>query len=162
VLGRLGDVPVFENLYSDTGLLLGWLTFTNGTVQANMPLAWIKPVSHSGLYPSGFTNLLIVVASGWTNPPPKDVLSDGTLMISDIDLAFTVSISNNEVIKESGTPTNSLAGAINPKTGLMTITFGNGDGKATTKGYGAVLQDSTNAGGYYLTKTNAGGIWVTN
>jgi hypothetical protein len=51
-----------------------------------------------------------------------------------------------------------LTGTIAPKTGLLTLTYGNGAGKSTTTGYGTVLQDSTNGGGYFVTKTNAGSI----
>ena len=65
---------------------------------------------------------------------------------------------NNELVKLRGDPTNSLTGLINPKTGLLTITFGNGTGKATTVGKGAVLQNVTNAGGFFLGKTNGGSI----
>jgi hypothetical protein len=51
-----------------------------------------------------------------------------------------------------------LTGSINPKTGLLTVTFGNGAGRATTAGKGAVLQHETNAAGFFLGKTNAGSI----
>jgi hypothetical protein len=51
-----------------------------------------------------------------------------------------------------------LTGTIAPKTGLLQITFGNGAGKATTVGVGAMLQNSTEGGGYFVTKTNAGAI----
>ena len=52
--------------------------------------------------------------------------------------------------------TNSLRGTLNPKTGALKLIFGDGDGKAT--GYAAFLQDQTNAGGYFVTKTGAGFI----
>jgi len=51
-----------------------------------------------------------------------------------------------------------LTGTIAPKTGLLQISFGNGARKATTASFGAMLQDSTNGGGYFVTKTNAGAI----
>ena len=65
---------------------------------------------------------------------------------------------NNDLVKLVGSPTNSLTGSINPKTGLLTITFGNGAGKATTAGTGAVLQNANTSAGYFLGKTNAGSI----
>jgi hypothetical protein len=65
---------------------------------------------------------------------------------------------NNAIAKLPGSPTNSLTGTINPKTGLLTITIGNGIRKATTSGAGTILQTSTNGGGYFLGKTNAGVI----
>jgi hypothetical protein len=166
-LGVLGDVPVYASLYGNTGLVLGWLGLSNGTVQAETSMAWIKPAVRSGTYyKEGFTNNLLVTGSGWTNPPAKVSavsLLDGSLTITNtsLDLDFTVSITNNTVVKVSNATTNatnSLTGTIAPKTGLLTITFGNGAGKATTIGYGAILQDSTNGAGYFVTKTNAGAI----
>ena len=46
-----------------------------------------------------------------------------------------------------------LSGSINLKTGLLTVTLGNGADKTT--GYGVILLNATNGGGYLLTKTNA-------
>jgi hypothetical protein len=91
------------------------------------------------------------------------VLPSGALVISSasLDLTNIVAIATNTVVKEPGSPANSLMGTINPKTGLLTITFGDGSGKATATGFGAVLQNSTNAGGYFLTKTNAGSILLS-
>jgi hypothetical protein len=49
-----------------------------------------------------------------------------------------------------------LGGSINATTGLLKVTFG--DNNKETTGYGAVLQNQTNAGGYFLTTSNAGAI----
>jgi len=165
-LGVLGGVPVYANLYSKAGLLLGWLGLSNGAVVAETSMAWIKPAARTGIYTEGFTNYLSVTGSGWTNPPAKVSavsLLYGSLTITNtsLDLDFTVAITNDTVIKISSATTNSLTGTIAPKTGLLTITFGNGTGKATTIGYGAILQDAINGGGYFVTKTNAGTILLT-
>jgi hypothetical protein len=169
-LGVLGDVPVYASLYGNTGLLLGWLGLSNDTVEAETPMAWIKPAARSGVYyAEGFTNYLMVTGSGWTNPPARMSavsLTNGSLTISNtsLDLEFTISNTNNTLVKVSSATTNatnSVTGTIAPKTGLLTITFGNGTGRATTIGYGAILQDSTNGGGYFVTKTNAGAILLT-
>jgi hypothetical protein len=163
-LGLYGDLPVYANLYGKAGLLLGWLGLSNGAVAAPTPMTWIKPAAKSGIYTAGLTNLLLVTGSGWTNPPAKTSavsLADGALTISNTSLTldFAVAITNNTVVKASNnTTTNSLTGTIAPKTGLLQITFGNGAGKAATVGFGAMLQDSTNGGGYFVTKTNAGAI----
>jgi len=53
-----------------------------------------------------------------------------------------------------------LTGSINRTNGLLTIKFGNGAGKATTTGKGAVLQNVNSAGGFFLGKTNAGSIFL--
>jgi hypothetical protein len=64
-------------------------------------------------------------------------------------------------VSSNGSPSNSLTGAINPKYGLWTIAFGNGLGRATTHGLGALLQDTANAGGFFLETTDAGSITLT-
>jgi hypothetical protein len=76
-LGQLGDVPLFANLYGNTGLVLGWVGLSNGTINAETPLAWIKSPSSSGPFANGFTNFLYVIPSAWTNLP-QDVSPDAT------------------------------------------------------------------------------------
>jgi hypothetical protein len=158
------DVPVYVSLYAKTGLLFGWLNLTNlDNTNAADELMWIKetPAHPTLLFPDGFTNLLLTAGSLWTNPGVITLSPSNTLAISnaDLDLNYTVAIDdNNKLVNASNTPTNSLTGTINLKTGLLQVTFGNGDGRATTRGYGAMLQNTTNAGGYFVTKTNAGSI----
>jgi len=166
-LSGKGDLPVYGNLYGSTGLLLGWIGLESGSPTGN--LAWIKQASHSSaLYTNGFTNLVSVQGSPWTNPPPHTAALDlplGQLEISGgsllSPLSFNVAMSNNNtLVKLAGSPTNSLTGTNNPKTGLLTITFGNGSGKATTVGTGVILQNATNARGFFLGTTNAGGFFL--
>jgi hypothetical protein len=159
-LGVSNDVPVYVKLYSNAGLLLGWLGLSNQSVLAETPLAWIKPAAHSGIYNAGFTNLLSVTGSVWTNPPAH-TLETGTLTVANAaptNLDFNISITNNTIVKEGNSPTNSLTGTITAKTGLLQISFGNGKGKATTPGYGVILQNAAIGGGYFVTSTNAGAI----
>jgi uncharacterized repeat protein (TIGR03803 family) len=161
-----GDVPFYVSLYNNTGLLLGWLN-VNGGLSANN-LWWVKTSSKAALYPNGFTNSITdIPTSAWTEPPAS-YLTDGSLTVTEVSypmslslLDFIVSITNSTLLKETGSTTNSLAGIFYPKTGLLQITFGNGAGKATTKGYAAILGDSTNGGGYFVTGTNAGTITLT-
>ncbi len=164
-----GDVPVYVTLYTNTaraepGLLLGWINLTN--LQAAAPsntLTWIKQASSSsGLYTNGFTNFLSSQGALWTNPPAKASpisLTNGQLVISNagLSLDFTnVSVTNNILTNLGVLPTNFLSGSVNPKTGFLTFTFGNGNAMATNRASGAFLQNTTNAGGFFLTTTNAG------
>jgi hypothetical protein len=160
-----GDVPVYSgSLYGNTGLLLGWINMTNLLAGApSNTLTWIKKASRSyPPYTNGFTNTLVVQGAVWTNPPPKSsaiVLPEGQLIISNagLFLDFTVAITSNyTLVKLGAAPTNSLTGTNAPKTGLLTVTFGNGSGKSVTQGFGAVLQSQTNGGGFFLGTTNAG------
>ena len=154
-----GDLPLYASLYGNAGLMIGWLNLNNGLTAPN--LWWIKPASSTTLlYSNGFTNIVTnVLTSAWT-VPPANYLPSAALTISNTSLGldFAIAITNSTLLKQAGSPTNSLKGTFSPKTGLLKITFGNGAGKATTSGYAAILQDSTNGGGYFLTKTNAGAI----
>jgi hypothetical protein len=161
-----GVFPLYASLDLGSGLLMGWLDFSTvpqGTI-------WrIKEASPIGaLYREGFTNMVSALSSAWTNLSPGQpaVASTNGLIISEGGLAaplvFTVEINDkNELVKISGA-TNSLSGAVNPTNGVLRITFGNGVGKATTKGVGVLLQTSNFAGGSFLGATNAGEIILTN
>ncbi len=168
-----GDLPVYVTLYTNSfhaepGLLLGWLNLTN--LQAAAPsnaLTWIKESSAaSALYTNGFTNLLSSQGALWTNPPAHASaisLTNGQLVISNLGLFlnFTnVAVSNNILTNLGVLPTNFLSGSVNPKTGLLTFTFANGNGAATNRASGAFLQNTTNAGGFFLTPTNAGAFML--
>jgi hypothetical protein len=164
-LSGAGDLPVYGNLYSSKGLVLGWIGLESGSPFGN--LTWIKPASRStALYTNGFTNQVVVEGSPWTNRSPHTAainLPLGKLDISggnlSLPLSFDVALSNNNaLVKLPGSPTNSLTGSINPKTGLLTVTFGDGIGKATVMGHGAAMQNSNAAAGFFLGKTNAGSI----
>jgi uncharacterized repeat protein (TIGR03803 family) len=160
-----GDVPVYAGLYGNSGLLFGWINVTNlGAAAPSNTLTWIKKAARTpALYTNGFTNTLLLQGSAWTNPPAKTpaiALPQGTLIISNASLflAFNVAVSNNNtLVKLAGSPTNILTNStIASTTGLLSVTFGNGNGKATTTGQGAILQNQTNGGGFFLGTTNAG------
>jgi hypothetical protein len=160
-----GDVPVYASLYGNTGLLFGWINVANlGAAAPGNTLVWIKKASRAtAFYTNGFTNTLLVQGGPWTNPPAKTpalALSQGQLVISNASLflLFTnVSVSpSNTLVKIGAQPTNSLTGSIAPATGLLTLSFGNGNGRAATPALGAVAQGQTNGGGFFLGTTNAG------
>jgi hypothetical protein len=162
-----GFLPLYASLYTNSpntspGLLLGWIDLTN--LQASPPanaLTWIKKSSHApGIYTNGFTNALFVQGSVWTNPPGLSstlAITNGQLEISNaaVLLAFTNIVASGNIVTNLGAyPTNSMTGSINPKTGLVTLSFISG--RVTNNAFGAILQDTTNAGGFFLTATNAG------
>jgi hypothetical protein len=164
---RSNDVPVYVSLYTKTGFLFGWLNLTDlDSTNAAGSLAWIKgvPAHPSVLFPGGFSEMLQTEGSPWVNPGAIVLPASNTLSITsaDLDLNYTAAIEKNDVLEaapgSTNSATNSLTGTINLKTGQLQVTFGNGAGKSTTKGYGAMLQNMTNAGGYFVTKTNAGSI----
>ncbi|HEY3862439.1 MAG TPA: immunoglobulin domain-containing protein [Verrucomicrobiae bacterium] len=170
-IGQDASVPLYASLYSNTGLLTGWLNFGSGAPQGQ--LTWIRPSGRPGsLYAGGFTNVITVEGSPWVARSPgvpalPPVTQNGySLQISGGSLPdtleFLVTVGANNVLGKSpaSLSTNSLTGSINPKTGLLTVTFGNGKGKATATGTGVVLQNANAADGSFLGTTNSGLIQI--
>ncbi len=160
-----GSVPVYANLYGGKGLLLGWINLdvTNTT---NVGLTWIHPARASGLYQGGFVNVLLsnqIPLSAWTNPPANLGLITNLSMVEAINNTNTllnIPVTANIVGSVAKVTGPSLTGSINLKTGMFKATIGNGSSKIT--GYGAILlNDLTNSGGYFLTKTNAQAVQLT-
>ena len=151
------------------GLLLGWLDLSGGAPAGS--LTWIRPAAAGGLFPNGYTNVVTVQSSAWTNPGTKN---NGILPLNeqlDVSGAFlaaplvfhvAINYTNDDLAVFAGGPTNSFSSTINPKNGLLNITFGNGNGKKTTSGAGAILQNEalgggySLGGGYFITSTNTG------
>jgi hypothetical protein len=154
-VGKLSDVPVFANLYGNTGFVLGWINLTNGMVPGATNLTWIEP-ARPGLYPDGFTNSMESQLSEWVAGAALSV-SSGTLTISNAGLYLTnqISLTGKTVAMTSGSP-DSLHGTFNPNTGALKLIFDNGTSKATMTGYAAFLQSSNTSGGYFTTKTADG------
>jgi uncharacterized repeat protein (TIGR03803 family) len=160
-VSRAGDVPVYASL-TNNGLFLGWINLTN--LQAAAPantLTWIKARAPSpARYTNGFAHVLSVAGGVWEYPPAIS-LTGGTLILSNTAflLDFTnVAVSGNALRNLGPFPTNSLTGSINPRTGLLTLVFDNGNGHATNIAWAALVQNTTNAGGFFLTPTNAGAV----
>jgi uncharacterized repeat protein (TIGR02543 family) len=150
-----GYAPVYASLYAGKGLLLGWinLNLTNTTAVSNTSLTWIHPAKPSGLYKNGFTNLVLtnqILLEQWTNPPGSFLDLSVSLLesINDGTVLTNIPVNVNSLGKITGT---SVQGTIAPKTGLVTVTVGSGANKVT--GHGVMLNTSE-GGGYYLTKTN--------
>lgn len=152
--------PVYANLYGNHGLLLGWINLTNAGWSS---LVWVHPPVSSGLFTKAFTNISQIAISPWTNPPGSGALP-GNFTVTETmgntpvaTNAFTITITNRTLNfgKESG-PATALTGTISAKTGLMKVSIGSGRFKAD--GYGVVLLNGTNGGGYFLTTTNTGAI----
>jgi hypothetical protein len=171
-ISQATNAPFYASLYGNTGLLTGWLNLDAGEFGDQIPqgqLTWIKqPAAGAKRYPAGFTNVVTVKGSTWAAPSvgtpalPFTASAPGLLQISGGNLAgplnFNVAVSAGNTLIKLPSVSNLLAGSINRKTGLLTVTFGAGQGKATNTGTGVVLQNSTNAAGAFLGTTNSGAI----
>jgi hypothetical protein len=153
-----GYVPLYANLYSGKGLLMGWINL-DLTNTADVGLTWIHPPAHLGLYAGGFTNVLLtnqILLSPWTNISGNIVLTSLS-NLSKVETTDDTNGANYPVTTAAGKVTGtSVNGTINSKTGLLTVTIGSGASKVT--GHGAILLNAGYGGGYFLTKTNAEGI----
>ena len=165
---ELLHMPFYAAPYTNGGLLLGWLDLSSGAPAGS--LTWIRPTATNGLYTNGYTNIVTVQGSAWTNLGTKTAaislplgaqlaVSNGFLTAP---LIFNVVVNTNSaLLKQGSNPTNSLTGSIAPKTGFLSITFGNGHGTNATAGAGVVLQNTTAGGGFFTTSTNAGAFTLT-
>ena len=144
-----GNVPVYANLNQGKGLLLGWISLAD--TNAPGTLNWIRP--------NAFTSTNPVLLSPWSNPPPASALPTSLFEIEFTNgivvatSAFVLTFNTSYKLGEASGPIP-LSGAINPKTGQLTVSFGSGAARQT--GYAALLLNSTNNGGYFISKTSSG------
>jgi hypothetical protein len=150
-----GYVPIYANLYSSKGLLLGWINL-DPTNTSGAALYWVHPTVKTGVFTAPFGSTNEIALSPWTNSPEIFGLLTN---LSELDgINGTNLVTNTAVsISSSGKATEPAASVtIAPKTGLLTVTIGSGTSKVT--GHGVILFNTTNGAGYFLTKTNAGAV----
>jgi hypothetical protein len=176
-----GGIPVYQSLYAGKGSLLGWIYFTNEppqNVSTNSWVSWIKPAILNTLYPAGFTNLTGVLGSPYTNTAPAGVpglnLTGATLLLTNgnltngfliyTNIGTNISSHNTLTNLNAGnpnlSPTNYLVIAINTNNGLVTVTFQPTGIRTNTVAHGAVLQNQTNAAGYFLGTNQSGAFLI--
>jgi hypothetical protein len=153
-----GYFPLFAQLYSGQGLLMGWLNFTNAPPKDLFgSVTWIKPATGARtFYPQGFTNSLIPIAGSEFDLPPTPFLNLTTadLTLTDGNLRSSLDFTNVAVFATNAinlgpSPTNKLAITFFPSNGTMSVTFRPTGATADTMASGAVLQDETNAAGWF-------------
>jgi hypothetical protein len=167
-----GYWPFYVPLYNGAGSLWGTNYFTNHTLISAPCLSWINATNsaEAALYRSGFTNEQAVVIGALyasTNKPLLD-LTNAEVTLEGGNLPFSVTnqiewASNNTI----NAPT-SIAGNTNglkltvttPGSGLITGSILNPTNKTKTIAInGVLLQNQTNAQGYFL-GTNASGTFL--
>jgi hypothetical protein len=133
-------------------------------------VSWIKTTLTNDLfYPLGFSNLVTPVTSTYTNSAlaGKRIIeltagSNGLMTFTDGNLAapFTDAVQLSTLNKFTAAPTHTLKLSLAPKTGKVTGSFKHPDnGNAVTKFYGAVLQSSNTARGWF-NGTNQSGAFL--
>jgi hypothetical protein len=166
-VSKYGRWPLYIPLYGagTLGSLSGWVTFTNlPGVSLEGGAAWFRTNSSGKLYPHGFTNSVSITGSIFTPVPAKTpalgatnfqiTLSGGNLPVpltNDATLTLAGKFAANgpgiSKLTLSVTNTGIVSGSfLDPATGLA----------APIRG--VVLQQQTNAAGYFLS-TNATGLF---
>jgi hypothetical protein len=150
--------------------VFGWLTFSNQPASSlGGTLYWFRPAGNTpAVYQTGFTNTVQVVGSAY-NPAdqPLLALSTGQVTLDGGNLPFT--ITNQITLEPNGTitvpppNTNKLAVKLNNTTGAVTGTFANpSNPKQILKLNGVLLQNQTDAAGYFLGTNQSGAFRLEN
>ncbi len=161
-VSQTGNVPIYANLSGQPGLLMGWINLDSAS-DAGAGLAWVHPSVPKGLFPDAFTSTNPIALSLWTKTQAIDVLEHLTNLSilepthgATIETnSFEIAIGNNFKLGKLSGPAK-LSGSLASKTGLLRVTNVSGSVKVT--GQGVVLLNTTNGGGYILTKANAQAI----
>ena len=170
-LSAAGNCPIYLPIYTNNanaGLLFGWLTFTNAAADnltAASSLTWINNSGATpALYPAGFTNQSVAVASSYVSSAPNElagisyyaVLTGGSFGTSLVTNAVNIV---NDTITVDPSATDGLTLAINEVTGAITGSFVNG---GVTNNIGSlILQNTDVASGYFTTASgNQSGSFV--
>ncbi len=155
--------PLYATLYSGSGSLLGWLTFTNtSTNDIEGLVTWFKlPQTRAKYYPLGFTNQNDVVASRYlfTNNVPVLNFSTGQVWLvnGNLSQAFTNFVdleTNNKVIG-----TNKFTLTITTSSGLFKGSAPSPDTGKPISFNGVILQKQNYGGGYFLGTNQAGRVF---
>lgn len=164
-----GFWPLYINLYGGAGSLWGWNYFSNKTVTAAPALSWINETNSSktAAYRAGFTNQNVALTgssydSSVTLPTgPAVAILEGTLA-SPITNALTIAAQNKISLANPTNETDHLTLTVNKKTGVISGSFANpANSKQTIKVNGVILQDQTNASGYFLNNGQSGVFTLT-
>jgi hypothetical protein len=167
IVSKDGSWPFYLSLYGGNGSLWSWNYFANGAIMSATNASWINATNttKSALYRAGFTNQAVsIVGSAYnsTDDPllaltSGQVIFAGGNLLSPITNQFTLT-SKNAFILTNALDTNKLTLTINK--GLIIGSFANpAEPKQTIKVNGVILQNQTNAQGYFL-GTNQSGAFL--
>jgi cyclophilin family peptidyl-prolyl cis-trans isomerase len=164
VLSKNGAWPLYVSLNKGSGVLVGWVTFTNEIATDFMGLStWIqKPQPGVKYYPTGFTNETTILGSRFSSTTGVLDLSNAVASFAGGNLAMD--FANDILIGPDGKvvnqETNKLTLAISKSTGLFNGTV---TPPGTTKSIpfkGALLQKQDRGAGFFLGTNQAGSVTI--
>jgi hypothetical protein len=165
VVSEDGSWPVYIPV-SKTGLLSGWITFTNivGVSDLNGTLTWTKPTG-AKIYPNGFTGTVTAEGSQYTPPPagtPALTVSNTTcnVLFTAGDGNLSSFVSNSVTLDVANKVTPCVADKskfkITSTTGLFSGSFPNPVTGKSAKFSGVLLQKQNLGGGSFLGTDQSG------
>ena len=167
VVSKDGYWPFYAPLYNGAGSLWGSNYFTNNAIVSAPFLSWINATNSAktAVYRSGFTNQQAAVIGSFYTPTAKPLLTltnaQVTLQGGGLPFGITNQItlaSNNKItVPRAAENTNGLTLTITTKTGLISGSFLNpANAKQTIAVNGVLLQNQTNAAGFFLGTNQSG------
>ena len=167
-VSKYGRWPLYIPLYGTgtLGSLSGWVTFTNlPGVSLEGGAAWFRTNSSGKLYPHGFTNNVSITGSAFRPGPAKTpVLGATNFQITLSGGNLPVPLTNDATLFLAGKFTTNGPGiskltlAVVTNTGIISGSFLAPATGLATPISGIVLQQQTNAAGFFLS-TNATGLF---
>jgi hypothetical protein len=167
-VSKYGEWPLYLPLYGagTYGSLSGWVVFTNlpgESLEGNA--AWFRTNSSGKLYPHGFTNNVSMTGSTFTPGRAKTnvlgltnflvTLSGGNLLVP---LTNDAMLSPGGKFVTNGSGISKLTLSVVTNTGIISGSFLDPATGLATPISGVVLQEQTNAAGFFLS-TNATGLF---
>jgi hypothetical protein len=162
-LAEDGRLPLFGSLYQGRGLLLGWVQLpVDSTASLDGQLAWLKPQTGKGLYPSGFHQAVVLTGQKYVAPGSRESVfnfTNSVLEVSGGNLAAPLSLpfqflSRTKALPQSEVPFRlSLSPAAGTFSGSLLMSS---SGKATP--FQGVLMRPSGGGFGYFSGTNQSGF----
>ncbi|MEI7730349.1 MAG: Ig-like domain-containing protein [Verrucomicrobiota bacterium] len=164
VVSKTGQWPLYSALYGKTGMVIGWLNFTNNTDLGGV-VSWSKPAQPKAkMYTTGWPcEVCNAVGSSFTNLPQILNWTNGTIILEGGNLAESVT---NGIAIGAGnkvTGTNGLKLTLTTtgiKAGLFTGSVGIPGTKTTRTINGALLQNQNAGYGWFLGTNLAGSVII--
>lgn len=154
-LSQSGFWPLYVSLYGGKGSLWGWNYFSSNGLASYPWLSWINTTNSTktAANRSGFTN--------------QQAVLQGSLYQANQSLPASLTVTLQQlnqpalVISNLSGNANKLVLHTNNATGVISGTFANpADSKQTIKVNGAILQNQTNAAGYFLVTNQSGAFSI--
>jgi hypothetical protein len=169
VVSQDGFWPFYVPLYGGAGSLWGWNYFTNHTIVSAPFTSWLNGTNSTktAIYRSGFTNQQAGIIGSFYSATNKPLLSltSGQVIFVGGNLPFnitnqvTLAPNNTITVPHSAQNTNGLTLRITTS-GLISGSFLNpANAKQTITVNGVLLQNQTNAVGYFM-GTNQSGAFI--